>query len=269
MASSSEMTGLLATDGSPARRYPSVGRAGERARGSPGPRRMENLDLSRAEGMPDAGTDRRAAHRSASIRRRSAEVREMSREYCAVPLPPAARVVAGRTEEGSRGSVCTSRRSTRSGSIDRRRGEPRLKEAGEAVGGSRRSRSASAAPERLVAVVEDPVEDVAACQIDAGHLGLAWNTARIRWGTGDRGRRSPGTRRRRWRPAACGRPRARRAIEEALDRVVDVGVAAARLEREPERRVVGVDLHRRRMRSPRKRSAARSSAWPTGEAMSS
>ena len=61
-----------------------------RAKAGAEPRRMENLDLSRAEGMPLLA--RIVVPLTAVEKEAIGEVRGMSREYCAVPLPPAARV---------------------------------------------------------------------------------------------------------------------------------------------------------------------------------
>ncbi len=60
---------------------------------------MENLDLSQAEGMPILA--RIVVPLTAVEREAIGEVRGMSREYCQVPLPPAARVVQAERTEGA------------------------------------------------------------------------------------------------------------------------------------------------------------------------
>ena len=70
-----------------------------RAKAGAEPRRMENLDLSRAEGMPLLA--RIVVPLTAVEKEAIGEVRGMSREYCAVPLPPAARVVQAERTEGA------------------------------------------------------------------------------------------------------------------------------------------------------------------------
>jgi hypothetical protein len=60
---------------------------------------MENLDLSRAEGMPVLA--RIVVPLTAVERESIGEVRGMSREYCAVPLPRDARVVQAERTEGA------------------------------------------------------------------------------------------------------------------------------------------------------------------------
>lgn len=61
--------------------------------------RMENLDLSQAEGMPILA--RIVVPLMAVEREAIGEVRGMSREFCQVPLPPAARVVQAERTEGA------------------------------------------------------------------------------------------------------------------------------------------------------------------------
>jgi hypothetical protein len=60
---------------------------------------MENLDLSKAKGMPVLA--RIVVPLTAVERESIGEVRGMSREYCAVPLPPDARVVQAERTEGA------------------------------------------------------------------------------------------------------------------------------------------------------------------------
>ena len=70
---------------------------------SGGPRRtpggMDAVDLSKAEGMPILA--RIVVPLTAVEREAIGEVRGMSREHCAVPLPPAARVVQAERTEGA------------------------------------------------------------------------------------------------------------------------------------------------------------------------
>lgn len=60
---------------------------------------MDTVDLSKAEGMPLLA--RIVVPLTAVEREAIGEVRGMSREYCAVPLPPAARVVQAERTEGA------------------------------------------------------------------------------------------------------------------------------------------------------------------------
>jgi hypothetical protein len=69
-------------------------RAGRRIPGG-----MDTVDLSKAEGMPLLA--RIVVPLTAVEREAIGEVRGMSREYCAVPLPPAARVVQAERTEGA------------------------------------------------------------------------------------------------------------------------------------------------------------------------
>ena len=72
--------------------------AGEAAR-APNPAAMENVDLSKAEGMPLLA--RIVVPLTAVERESVGEVRGMTREYCQVPLPPHARVMQAERTEGA------------------------------------------------------------------------------------------------------------------------------------------------------------------------
>ena len=60
---------------------------------------MEDLDLSKAEGMPLLA--RIVVPLTAVDREAVGEVRGMTREWCQVPLPPAARVMQAERTEGA------------------------------------------------------------------------------------------------------------------------------------------------------------------------
>ncbi len=75
-----------------------LSRAGVGAR-APNPAAMENVDLSRAEGMPLLA--RIVVPLTAVERESVGEVRGMTREYCQVPLPPHARVMQAERTEGA------------------------------------------------------------------------------------------------------------------------------------------------------------------------
>ena len=122
-----------------------------------------------------------------------------------------------------------------------------------------------AAPERLVLVVEDPLEDVPlAAEVDVAHLRLRLedraHQVRV---AACRARGSPGTRRRSSRRAVSVRPRSRRAARAAARscRRCRLGGAPAWKQKrsEPSRGSTSIDGTTRR---PRKSSAARSSTCP-------
>ncbi len=69
-----------------------------RGRGA-NPAVMENLDLSKAEGMPLLA--RIVVPLTAVDREAIGDVRGMTREWCQVPLPPTARVMQAERTEGA------------------------------------------------------------------------------------------------------------------------------------------------------------------------
>ena len=73
-------------------------RAGEGGQ-APKPAAMENVDLSKAEGMPLLA--RIVVPLTAVERESVGDVRGMSREFCQVPLPPHARVMQAERTEGA------------------------------------------------------------------------------------------------------------------------------------------------------------------------